>query len=244
MTGSVVRGLNDPVHVREQYASEAGLAARKAVYRDITGIDAREVAYAKIAAFLPRRVLEVGCGEGELAERLVRELGVEVLAVDQSRRMVEITRSRGIDASVADVEDLPFKDGSFDVAIAAWMLYHVPNLNRGLAELVRVLRPGGRLVAVTNRSDHLEELLALAGIDHWDLPFGGENGEDVLSRHFVRVERFDADGIVVFSDIEMVRSYYLSSERLAVYADRLPAALEEPLVARRRPVVFVAEKAN
>ena len=139
MTDSVVRGTNDPQYVKEQYASEAGLAARKAVYRDVAGVDAREVAFAQIAGAMPGSVLEVGCGEGELAERLVRELHADVVAVDQSQRMVEITRSRGVDARVADVQELPFDDASFDVAVAAWMLYHVPDLDRGLSELARVL---------------------------------------------------------------------------------------------------------
>ncbi len=243
MIGSIVRGTDDPAYVREQYASEAGLAARKAVYRDMQGIDAREVAYAEIAAWNPRRVLEVGCGEGELAERLVSRLGVELVAVDQSQRMVEIACTRGVDALVADVQELPFENGSFDVAVAAWMLYHVPDLDRGLSELARVLRPQGRLVAATNCADHLAELFALAGIERWDLPFGGENGAELLSGHFDHIQRHDADGTVLFSDIEMVRSYYASSERLSGFLDRLPSTLDEPLLVRRRPVVFVAMKA-
>ena len=85
----------------------------------------------------PQSVLEVGCGEGELAERVQRELGAEVVALDQSERMVELTRRRGVDARVGDVQDLPFPDECFDVAVAAWMLYHVPDLDRGLGELAR-----------------------------------------------------------------------------------------------------------
>ena len=62
--------------------------------------------------------------------------------VDVSPRMVELARARGVDARVGDVQELPFDDGSFDCAVAAWMLFHVPDLDRGLAELARVLRPG------------------------------------------------------------------------------------------------------
>ena len=182
----------------------------------------------------PNRVLEVGCGEGELAERLTATVA-EVVAVDQSPRMVELTRARGVDAHVADVQQLPFPDASFDAVLAAWMLYHVPDLDRGLSEVARVLRPGARLVATTNGADHLAELLALGGIERWELPFEAENGAEILGRHFSSVQRQDAHGTVTFRDIELVRSYFASSERLTGALDRLPAALDGPLVARRLP---------
>jgi ubiquinone/menaquinone biosynthesis C-methylase UbiE len=236
--------LDDPAHVREQYASEAGLAARKAVYTEVTGPDAREVVFAAVAEADPRAVLEVGCGEGELAERVQAELGVEVVALDQSERMVELTQARGVDARVGDVLVLPFEDGSFDVAIAAWMLYHVSAVDRAVSELARVLSPGGRLVAVTNASDHLREMLALGSLERAfdDLSFRAENGAEILTRQFARVETRDASGTVTFRDAEQIRSYLRSSARLSAGADSVPE-LTEPLVARRRPVVFVAEKA-
>src|SRR5207244_5914622 len=113
------------------------------------------------AAGAPARaggVREAGAGRGERAERMQRERGVEVVAVDQSERMVELARERGVDARLGDVLALPFEDGSFDCAVAAWMLYHVEDLDLGLRELARALRPGGRLVAVTNTEFHLPEL--------------------------------------------------------------------------------------
>jgi SAM-dependent methyltransferase len=235
--------LDDPAHVREQYASEAGLAARKAAYTEVTGPDARERAFEAVAEVSPDRVLEVGCGEGELAQRLMNELGAEVIALDQSPRMVELTIARGVDARVGDVQYLPFPDDSFDVALAAWVLFHVPVLDHALGELARVLRPGGRLVAVTNYADHLAEMFELAGADRFELPFGGENAGSLLSRFFERVERRDADGTVTFRDADAIRSYLRSSNRLASFADQVPE-LTEPLVARRRPVVFVAETAE
>jgi 2-polyprenyl-3-methyl-5-hydroxy-6-metoxy-1,4-benzoquinol methylase len=70
------------MYVEEQYATESGLAARKAVYTDVSGPDARDIAFDAVAAAAPRAVLEVGCGEGELAERMQRELDAEVIATD------------------------------------------------------------------------------------------------------------------------------------------------------------------
>ena len=235
--------VDERAYVREQYASEAGLAARKAIYTEVTGPDAREIVFEAVAAVEPRSVLEVGCGEGELAERLQRALGVAVVAVDQSERMVELARARGVDARLGDVQELPFDDGSFDVAVAAWMLYHAPDLDRAVGELARVLRRGGRLVAATNASDHLREMLSLAGlVEAFDFSFRAENGAEILGRHFAHVETRDASGTVTFRDAEQIRSYLRSSARLSEGVARVPE-LTEPLVARRRPVVFVAEKA-
>ena len=92
---------------------------RHEIYGQIGGVDAREVALQAVGEVGPSRVLEVGCGEGELAERIVSELGVELVAIDQSERMVELALARGIDARAGDVRELPFADGSFDVAVAA-----------------------------------------------------------------------------------------------------------------------------
>lgn len=233
--------IDDPAAVREQYARETNLAARKRMYEDATGPDARDVVVEAVGQVRPTSVLEVGCGEGELAARMVADLGAQVVAVDQSERMVELARARGVDARVGDVQQLPFPDASFDVAVAAWMLYHVADLDRAIGELARVLRPGGRLVAVTNASDHLHEMLELTGVDDWHFAFRAEDGAELLSQHFAGVEARDASGTITLHDAEQIRSYFASSIRLRRWADQIPE-LAEPLVVRRRPVVFVATK--
>lgn len=233
--------IDDPAAVRDQYATEANLGARKSIYTDVTGLDARDLVFAAVAETQPGSVLEAGCGEGELAQRMTVELDAAVVAIDQSQRMVELARARGVDARIGDVQDLPFDDASFDVVVAAWMLYHVADLDRGIGELERVLRPGGRLVAATNASDHLQEMLELAGVDDWEFSFRAENGAEILGRHFPSVELRDASGTVTLHDADQIRRYLRSSIRLNRWADAVPD-LQEPLVVRRRPVVFVAEK--
>jgi SAM-dependent methyltransferase len=233
--------LNDPALVAREYADERGLSARIAAQESSTGPDPRQVAFDAVAEFGPRRVLEVGPGRGELAERMARELGVEVVAVDQSERMVELTRARGVHAMVGDVQALPFADQSFDCAVAAWMLYHVPDLNRALREIRRVLRYDGRLVAVTNSSDSLSELWSLVGADgQRSEGFSAENGQGALLRQFTIVERRDVRGTVTFADREAAHRYVSASPRFSALADTLPF-FDEPVVANRHVVVFVCE---
>jgi trans-aconitate methyltransferase len=74
------------------------------VYRELVeGIDADELTFELIAAAAPPRMLDVGCGMGELSERVAHELGVRVTAIDFSERMVELSRARGVNARLADV---------------------------------------------------------------------------------------------------------------------------------------------
>jgi SAM-dependent methyltransferase len=235
--------LDDPELVAREYADDARLRQRASAYTGVTtGVDAREPALAAIRAAEPERVLEVGCGWGELAEWIARETGAEVVATDLSARMVELARERGLDARVADVQELPFADGQFDLVVAAWMLYHVPDLDRGIAEIVRVLRPRGRLIAVTNSIRHLIELRELVGSGPSTISFSRENGEAVLRRQFARVRREDIDGYLEFPDRAAVESYVRASIAMSPFVDRLEATIPEPLLARRANSIFVAER--
>jgi SAM-dependent methyltransferase len=235
--------LNDPELVRREYADESRFAVRAGAWERATGPDPRELALEAVAEARPDRVLEVGPGRGEFAERMARELGADVVALDQSERMVDLSRARGVTAVVGDVQQLPFPDDFFDCAVAAWMLYHVADLDRALAELARVLRPGGRLVAVTNSRDNLPQLWGQFGERRLRLhEFNAENGEQILGRHFSRVERREARGTVTFPDWEAARRYVGASITRAHLADELPR-FEGALEASRLAVVFVAESA-
>jgi SAM-dependent methyltransferase len=231
--------IDDPAAVAAQYATEANLEARRSLYSNAEGPDPREVAFRAVTEVAPRRVLEVGGGPGELAARIAAEAGCDVTMLDISPRMVELARGRGVDARVGDVRDLPFEDGSFDCAVAAWMLFHVPDVDRGLAELARVLRPGGRLVAVTNALHHLAELRAIAGTAAWPRVFTRENGAGIIERHFAHVERRDADGWVTVEDDDTVRGFVasLGSE----HPVELPP-YELPIRSRRATSIFVATR--
>jgi len=149
-------------------------------------------------------VLDVGCGFG-LWTRLAAErtAGGHVVGLDLSMAMLE-----SLAATVptvlpvrADGHRLPFADESFDVVLATWSLYHLPDKELALGDIVRVLRPGGRLIAATNESTAVplvDDVMATSvehvvggRVEHWmePLDFTLENGEEVLSSHFADVTR-------------------------------------------------------
>ena len=100
-----------------------------------------------------RRVLDAGCGSGPLSAAL-RARGAVVTGVDASAAMVDLARKRlGEDADlhVADLAaPLPFADGAFDDVVASLVLHYLEDWSGPLAELRRVLRPGGRLLVSVN----------------------------------------------------------------------------------------------
>jgi len=234
--------FDDPAVVQQQYVSEDNLRARQALWAEVEGENAPVALWRVLSALQPRKVLEVGGGQGELAERIQTELGATVTFIDQSARMVDIARARGIaDARIGDVQTLPFPDASFDTAVAAWMLYHVADLDRGLAELARVLEPGGKLVAVTNSMRHLEEFRSLVGLrtSVLDGLFNAENGESSLRRHFASVERLDTELVAVVRDRATLVGYQCS---LPYPSDPVPEDVPLPFRVSGRSTIFVATR--
>jgi SAM-dependent methyltransferase len=240
-----VNRLDDPALVATEYADESRLRRRAAGYAGAgTRDDARVPLVDAVVSAAPRRVLEVGCGWGELAEWIARETGAEVVAIDLSPRMVALASERGIDASVADVQQLPFADSAFDVVVAAWMLYHVPDLDRGLTEIARVLRPGGTFVVSTNSRFHLHELRELVGSGPSTLKFAREDGEDHLRPYFAAIDRVDLDGVLELTDRASIEDYVSASISMSPFVANLPEKIDVPFVARRGSSVFVARKAS
>ena len=148
--------IDDSAFVGGEYSDDVRLTARIALWSARAGPQPQDVALQRVQELEPENLLEVGCGQGRFAA-VLRDAGIDVTAVDQSESMVALTAARGIVARQADVQDLPFDDGVFDLVAANYMLYHVPDIPRALGEIVRVLRPGGGLVAVTNSERKLHD---------------------------------------------------------------------------------------
>ncbi|HEY6747180.1 MAG TPA: methyltransferase domain-containing protein [Mycobacteriales bacterium] len=100
-----------------------------------------------------RRVLDAGCGSGPLSAALLAK-GALVTGFDSSPAMVELARQRlgrTADLHVADLgQPLPFADGAFDDVVVSLVLHYLQDWTAPLAELRRVLKPGGRLLLSVN----------------------------------------------------------------------------------------------
>jgi ubiquinone/menaquinone biosynthesis C-methylase UbiE len=104
-----------------------------------------------------RRILEVGCGLGDDAAALAKRVapGGSVVAIDGSHAMIDAARERhrdvaGLSFDVADAAHLPFDDASFDACRIDRVLQHIEDPAQAIAEMVRVLRRGGVVVAFDN----------------------------------------------------------------------------------------------
>ena len=224
------------------YASSAHLAARQAIYAyQQPPIDLPGWALAQVTWRGGETVLDVGCGNGVYLGRLAAQPvpPARLLGFDLSRGMLaDLVRDwpparpqpRLV---VADIQALPLPDAEVDVVLAMHMLYHVPDLERAVAELRRVLRPGGVLLAATNGDGHLRELaevietaVARVAGQPITLPrasglrFSLENGADRLRTAFARVERRDVPSELVIPAAEPVVRY---ANSMATLREALPA---------------------
>jgi SAM-dependent methyltransferase len=125
----------------------AGWTARAVTYDRVVGaVTSRVVDELLDLAGVERgsRVLDLACGPGHISAA-AGSRGASPIGVDLAEGMLEIARRRhpAIQFKVADAEDLPFEDASFDAAIGGFVFNHLPDPERGAAEMARVLRPGG-----------------------------------------------------------------------------------------------------
>ena len=109
-------------------------------------------------------LLECGCGTGLLLERFTT-FARSAKGLDLSPGMLAVARERGLDVIEGSVTHLPFPDASFDVTCSFKVLAHVPDIGLALAEMARVTRPGGVVLAEFYNPLSLRGLLKRFGPD-------------------------------------------------------------------------------
>src|SRR3954447_16099384 len=125
----------------------------EAFYRTADAVRRRSLVRTALGASPGERILDVGCGPGFYCAELVEEVGSagKVVGLDSSPQMLELAARRcgdhdNVELHEANATSLPVEDAAFDGAVCVQVLEYVRDTALGLAELYRVLRPGGRVV--------------------------------------------------------------------------------------------------
>lgn len=168
------------------------------------------------------RILELGCGTAQMWAGKLDLLPSEshLVLSDFSAGMLESAKENlgchpQVDYRIMDIQDIPYADASFDMVIANMMLYHVPDLHKGLSEVRRVLKPGGKFYCATY-GEHgimsfLNEALQEFGIyGEIGKTFTLQNGSKALSLHFEDVRMYTRDDGLAVTCIDDFADYVLS----------------------------------
>jgi ubiquinone/menaquinone biosynthesis C-methylase UbiE len=123
---------------------------------------------------------------------------------------------------IVDAQSTPYEDATFDAVMAHYMLYHVPDRPRALAEIARVLKADGKFFAVTLGENHIREIFEIMrdfdpnwSKGHADNPFTLENGAAQIAPFFSSLEfRSYEDGLAI-TETEPLVEYILSMSSLA-----------------------------
>jgi SAM-dependent methyltransferase len=214
----------------EQYKSGVNLSSRIALHTrfSTSPFDWYAWVFDQYDAPPDAKVLELGAGTGALWKAKIDRVpaGWQITLSDFSPGMVEEQRRNLKDAphsfsfEIINAENIPYEDNHFDMVVANHMLYHVPDWPKALAEIRRVLKPGGRLYAATNGIQNMSELHDL--IQNYDpttenlvdaLKFTLEDGADLLSAAFNNVEVRHYDDSLIVTEVEPLVAYILSGWR-------------------------------
>ena len=186
-------------------------------------------------------VLDVGCGQGKLIG-LLRDLRVPVVGLDASPAMLRAAFGERV---YGDARKLPFRANAFGGAAALYMLYHLEDPVRAVAECHRVLNPGGLFAACAPSmydSPELQSVLPGYGVPS---TFDSENAPEIVGSVFDEIEIDAWNGPYVHLPDRESLILYLRGRRLgSAAAERASDVIDTPLTLTKRGSIVYARKAT
>jgi ubiquinone/menaquinone biosynthesis C-methylase UbiE len=244
----------------QQYGNSKNLSARIRIH-ELYSTNKRDLwdwYFEQVLEEAPKeaKVLEVGTGRGDMWKRNAARIsqGWDITLTDFSAGMIADNKAHLGDLSQrmkyqeANVQELPFASGQFDIIFANYMLYHSPDIPQAVREIHRVLKPNGILFAGTNGTHHLAEFYQLiaeySGIADWErffaVTFNLQNGADTLGAAFKNVEMRQFESDLWITDVQPIIDYVNSAVSVdtQTFMDKHEPALRAKLEAQ------IAEKAG
>ena len=225
----IIKITNMERSVKEQYKNDKNLNLRSNLHSyNINKVDWDRWCFDNMNFPSQGRILELGCGTGKFWVRNKDNIkeDMEICVSDFSKSMLKIAQEnlKEIDHSFTfkeiNAECIPFDDCTFDVVIAQHMIYFVPDIDKALKEIKRVLTPGGRFYVTANSKISMVELNELvekfdagSGLNSngYSTRFELENGEEILKKYFTKIDVDILDGKIIVNDPEPVVSYKAST---------------------------------
>jgi ubiquinone/menaquinone biosynthesis C-methylase UbiE len=171
-------------------------------------------------------ILELGCGSGAMWRECEDKIpsGWVITLTDLSDGMLDaawrnlMPTGRAFKFEKMDAQSISYEDKVFDVVIANHMLYHVPDRAKALAEIKRVLKDDGTLIATTVGEKHMREMYTWlkrinlnSRADMFANPFKLENGSDEIKKFFSKVEKIQYLDNLQVTEVDPLINYIRSS---------------------------------
>jgi ubiquinone/menaquinone biosynthesis C-methylase UbiE len=179
------------------------------------------------------RILELGCGNGNMWRDKINQIGPNsrLILSDFSEGMVEEVREKyssytNVSFQQINIEAIPYDDNSFDLVIANMMLYHVPDLDKALSEVVRVLKNNSKFYAATFGENGIHQYLVSSLKDQENRQesrqeslnaFTLQNGSSILSRYFEKVNKKEYIDALEITDTNDLIDYIYSMTSIISY---------------------------
>lgn len=225
----IIKITNVEYKVKEQYKTTENFSSRGKLHSyNTNSIDWDNWCFSKMEFPSNARILELGCGLGNLWSKnknnIRKDLNItlsdfsDVMLQNSEEKLSEITNK--LIYEKIDAQNIPYEDESFDIVIARHMLYLVPDIEKALLEIKRVLVKGGTFYVTTNSCDSMAELNKL--IEMFDSSMGlnnngmcerfdAENGQPLLEKYFNEVTMDILQGKIVVNDAEAIVAYKAST---------------------------------
>lgn len=216
-----------PEPVTPYYSRGVQLKAKHDGTKMVSGRSLETWALGLVPVKAVAKILDAGCGWGRFTWPLIETFALtstNVTGIDTSLGMLETAaeegqrRRRRPAFASADIQALPFPPGYFDAAMANHVLYHLPDIHKGVGELARVLKEDGWLLATTNSDDVQVPVLEFhyAALDELSIghnsgghsSFSMENGGEILGAGFSNVDRHFFDDETRYTSADQFLASY------------------------------------